>query len=73
MKKTSRYIDIIACLLMAIGMYVVFPLGRWIDHIPVDTLLLIGFYYLCFIVNRTITISLSFLRVEGGSCLQFWY
>lgn len=48
---------------MAIGMYVVFPLGRWIDHIPVDTLLLLGFYYLCFIVNRTITISLF---LKGG-------
>jgi len=48
---------------MAIGMYVIFPLGRWIDHIPVDTLLLLGFYYLCFIVNRAVTIPLF---LKGG-------
>ena len=48
---------------MAIGMYVVFPLGRWIDHIPINTMLLLGFYYLCFIVNRTATIPLF---LKGG-------
>ena len=63
MKKRSIPIDISVCLLMAIGMYVVFPLGRWIDHIPINTMLLLGFYYLCFIVNRTATIPLF---LKGG-------
>ena len=59
----ERAADLTVCLLMAILMYVIFPLGRWIDHIPISTMLLLGFYYLCYVVNRAATIPMYF---KGG-------
>ena len=44
-------------------MYVVFPLGRWIDHATVSTLLLVGLSYASYFATRLLTVP-SFLR--GG-------
>ena len=59
---TTRHIDWTIALLMAVMMWVVFPVMRWIDHEPIPTLLLLGFFYLCYIVNRRLTVPLFFKR-----------
>ena len=59
---TTRHIDWTVALLMAVMMWVVFPVMRWIDHEPIPTLLLLGFFYLCYIVNRRLTVPLFFKR-----------
>lgn len=58
-----RHTDWCICLIMAIIMYIIFPLGRWIDHAPFITILFLGFYYLCFAANRLFVIPLFF---KGG-------
>lgn len=63
MRKTVRYIDWVYCLVMAVVMYVVFPLGRWMDTSPLCTIVFLSFYYAIYAVNRLAVIPL-FLR--GG-------
>jgi len=68
-KIASTHTDIAVCLLMALMIYVVFPFGRWIDHATLSTLLLLSFYYLTYVVNRTLTVP-SFFRARWRPLLS---
>lgn len=63
MKLILQYVDGAFCLLMAVMIYVVFPLGRWFDESAACTILLVGFYYLSYTAIRNIVVPTFF---RGG-------
>lgn len=53
-----RYIDWGVFLLMSVAIYVLFPVGRWLDRAPLITLLFLGVFYVSYVVNRKYAIPL---------------
>ncbi len=67
MTRHYDFIDWCVCLLMAAIMCVVFPLGRWIDHAPLSTLLFLGFFFYCYVASRKFCVPMYF---KGGRWRQ---
>ena len=48
---------------MAVAIYVFFPFGRWIDHAPLATCLIMGYLYLVYALHRSVYVRMI---LKGG-------
>ena len=60
MNNLLKYIDLGFAVVMAVMLYIIFSLGRWIEDSPLSAIVFIGFYYLIYVVNRKISVPMMF-------------